>query len=137
MANEARVATFHSSLFTVAHEGPVVIASRTQLTLGAGRSLDQALTQLRIEVQRAASASKARGLVLDFRRAVTRNDPEFEAAFARARPLIAQGMPRLSFLMATPLGKLQAQRYARDDAQGAQAFLNEKLAIAFARPPAS
>jgi hypothetical protein len=40
----------------------------------------------------------------------------------------------VAFLMSSTLGKLQAQRYARDDGQGAQAFLNEKLALTFVRP---
>ncbi len=136
MPSDVRTVSYTSAHFTVAHEGGVVLMARTQMYLGAGRSLEQALTIMRTEVQRAATAGKAAGLVFDFRRSSARTDDEFEAAFARARPLITLGFARISYLMSSPLGKLQAQRYARDDGQGAQAFLNEKLAIAFARTPA-
>jgi hypothetical protein len=130
---DARVQTFSGQLFTVTRAGDVVIIARSHHALGSGRLLEQALTQMRTEVQRAASGH-AHGLIYDFRKAPSRNDPEFEQAFARARSGIAIGFTRVAFLMSGTLGKLQAQRYARDDGQGAQAFLNEKLALAFAGP---
>lgn len=131
---DARTQTFNGQLFSVARVGDVIIVARTHHALGNGRALEQQLTQLRTEVHRAAGGT-AQGLVFDFRRAPSRNDPEFEQAFARARGLIYLGFSRVAFLMSSTLGKLQAQRYARDDGHGAQAFLNEKLALAFAAPP--
>jgi hypothetical protein len=130
---EGRVQTFSGQLFTVSRAGDVVIVARSHHALGSGRILEQTLTQMRTEVQRAASGS-AHGLIFDFRKAPSRSDPEFEQAFARARAGICLGFSRVAFLMSGTLGKLQAQRYARDDGHGAQAFLNEKLALAFAGP---
>jgi hypothetical protein len=137
MVTEVRSEIYASSLFAVFRDaGPIVIIARSAQTLGGGRAMEQALGLMRSEVQR-ASAGRATGLLYDFRRAVSRTDNEFEQAFARARPLICQGFTRVAFLMSGTLGKLQAQRYARDDGLGAQAFLNEKLALAFVRPNVS
>jgi hypothetical protein len=126
--------TFSNPLFAVQREsGVLVILARTNQPLGTNRNLEQALSAMRSEVQKAAGG-KEPGLLLDFRRAPVRIDEEFEQAFARARPLICLGFQRVAYLMSSTLGKLQAQRYARDDGLGAQAFLNEKLALTFVRP---
>jgi hypothetical protein len=132
---DPRVVTFSGQLFTVTRAGDVVIIARSHYVLASGRLLEQTFTQMRAEVQRAA-AGNAHGVVFDFRRAPARSDPEFEQSFARARIGICHGFQRVAYLVSTTLGKLQAQRYARDDRQGAQAFLNEKLALAFAGPNA-
>jgi hypothetical protein len=134
MWTENLVQTYSGPLFSVQREpGLVVIMTRTAQSLGATRNLEQALVLMRSEVQRAGGA-KTPGLLLDFRRAPSRIDEEFEREFARMRPLMYLGFTRVAYLMSGTLGKLQAQRYARDDGQGAQAFLNEKLAVAFVRP---
>jgi hypothetical protein len=134
MSADPLTQTFGSPLFSVQREaGVLVIMARSTQPLGAGRSLEQALNAMRSEVQKAHNGKPA-GLLLDFRRAPVRIDEEFEQAFARARPLVCLGFRRVAFLMSSTLGKLQAQRYARDDGQGAQAFLNEKLALTFVRP---
>jgi hypothetical protein len=134
MSTDTFTQTYSSALFTIMREGgTVVVMARSSQSLGMNRNLEQALSVMRSEIQR-AGAGKAPGLLLDFRRAPSRIDEEFELAFARARPHIFMGFTRVAYLMSSTLGKLQAQRYARDDNQGAQAFLNEKLAMAFVRP---
>jgi hypothetical protein len=126
--------TYSGSLFSVFREPSLmVVLVRSAQPLGAGRNLEQCLALMRAEVQR-AGGGKTPGLLLDFRKAPSRIDEEFEQAFARARPLLFMGFSRVAYLVSGTLGKLQAQRYARNDAQGAQAFLNEKLAVAFVRP---
>lgn len=135
MSTENLVQTYSGPLFSVQREaGVMVILTRTALSLGTTRNLEQALILMRTEVQR-AGGGKTPGLLLDFRRAPSRIDEEFEREFARTRPMLFLGFTRVAYLMGGTLGKLQAQRYARDDGQGAQAFLNEKLAMAFVRPP--
>jgi hypothetical protein len=134
MSTDTFTQTYSSALFTIMREGgTIVVMARTQQSLGTTRNLETALTAMRNEIQR-ASGGKIPGLLLDFRRAPSRIDEEFETAFARTRPHIYVGFTRVAYLMSSTLGKLQAQRYARDDGQGAQAFLNEKLAMAFVRP---
>ena len=134
MSIEPLVQTYSGPLFNVQREqGMVVVLTRSAQSLGMNRNLEQGLALMRVEVQR-AGGGKTPGLLLDFRRAPTRIDEEFEQAFARTRPLLFFGFSRVAYLMSSTLGKLQAQRYARDDGHGAQAFLNEKLAMAFVRP---
>jgi hypothetical protein len=135
MSTESLVQTYSGQLFSVQRDpGVLVIMARTNLSLGTTRNLEQALLLMRTEVQR-AGGGKTPGLLMDFRRAPSRIDEEFEREFARTRSLLLVGFTRVAYLMGGTLGKLQAQRYARDDGQGAQAFLNEKLAMAFVRPP--
>ncbi|WP_437596325.1 hypothetical protein [Sorangium sp. So ce590] len=54
-------------------------------------------------------------LLLDIRAAPGRNDPAFEAALDRLRPLWFQGFRRVGVLVQSVVGELQAQRYARRD----------------------
>ena len=60
MAGDTRTQSYSSAHFAVAHEGGVVLMSRTPAHLGAGRHLEQALTIMRIEVQRVSSSSRIR-----------------------------------------------------------------------------
>ncbi len=54
-------------------------------------------------------------LLLDVRAAPGRNDPAFEAALDRLRPLWFRGFRRVGVLVQSVVGELQAQRYARRD----------------------
>ncbi|WP_437807585.1 hypothetical protein [Sorangium sp. So ce1078] len=54
-------------------------------------------------------------LLLDIRAAPGRNDPAFEAALDRIRPLWLQGFRRVGVLVQSVVGAMQAQRYARRD----------------------
>lgn len=55
------------------------------------------------------------GLLIDVRAARGRNDPEFEKKFEPYRQSIQKGFLRVAVLVTTPHGKLQANRYARED----------------------
>jgi hypothetical protein len=54
-------------------------------------------------------------LLSDVRAVAGRNDPEFEAALARLRPLWLGGFRKVGVLVQTSVGLLQVQRYARKD----------------------
>jgi hypothetical protein len=78
-------------------------------------SLDQ-IDALFIELARATRAlPRGWALLLDARDAPARNDSEFEAAFARARRPILERFSRVAVLVKSATGKLQVQRYARED----------------------
>ena len=55
------------------------------------------------------------GLLIDVRAARGRNDPEFEKKFEPYRQSIQKGFRRVAIVVTTPHGKLQANRYARED----------------------
>jgi hypothetical protein len=54
-------------------------------------------------------------LLSDVRAVPGRNDPEFEAALARVRPLWLTGFRKVGVLVQSSVGLLQVQRYARKD----------------------
>jgi hypothetical protein len=55
------------------------------------------------------------GLLVDVRLAPGRNDSEFEKAFQPYRQRLQRGFRRVAILVETTYGKLQCQRYARED----------------------
>ncbi|WP_437729824.1 hypothetical protein [Sorangium sp. So ce1335] len=70
-----------------------------------------------MEVSRALDRVGREGLCLlvDLRSAVGRNDPAFEAAMQRIRPVVMRGFRRVAVLVRTPAGALQIQRHVRED----------------------
>lgn len=54
-------------------------------------------------------------LLVDLRAAPGRNDPAFEEAMLRIRPVVMFGFRRLGILIKTPAGALQIQRHVRED----------------------
>lgn len=54
-------------------------------------------------------------LLSDVRAVPGRNDPDFEAALARLRPLWLSGFRKVGVLVKTSVGQLQVQRYAKRD----------------------
>src|SRR6185369_13305840 len=64
-------------------------------------------------------------LFVDTRDAPSRNDPEFEAAFAPLRQRMLASFRRVAVLARTPIGKLQIERHSRTDHIEAHAFTDE------------
>ncbi len=54
-------------------------------------------------------------LLCDMRRAIGRNDPEFEQAMTSIRPRWLGGFRRVAVRVKTTLGSMQIRRYSRDD----------------------
>lgn len=61
-------------------------------------------------------------LIVDTREAPPRNDPAFESAFAPLRSKMFRGLRRAAVVVATPIGRLQVERHAREDRTGVRAF---------------
>jgi hypothetical protein len=70
-------------------------------------------------------------LVVDTRQAPPRNDPAFEEAFRPVRVRLLRGFVRVAVLVATPMGRLQAERHAREDGLSVRAFVDEAQAKAY------
>ena len=79
----------------------------------------------------ARAGKTGRGVLIDARSAPGRNDPAFEALMAELRPRIYGGFVRVAVLLRTSIGRLQSQRYTRQD--GATRFVteDEDAAIAY------
>jgi len=71
------------------------------------------------------------GLLVDVRSAPGRNDAEFEKNFEPYRRRIQAGFRRVAVVVATQHGKLQVQRYAREDGLSNAAFDDYQAAVAW------
>ena len=72
-------------------------------------------------------------LLVDMRSAPLNNAPGFEQSMARARSLLLTGFSRISVLVRTAVGALQARRYGREDAINVHVFQDEATAMTFLR----
>jgi len=72
-------------------------------------------------------------LLVDMRAAPLNNTPGFEQAMARARVHLLQGFSRISVLVRTAVGALQARRYGREDSINVHVFQDEGTAMTFLR----
>ncbi len=72
-------------------------------------------------------------LLVDYRNAPLNNSPGFEQSMARARLNLIRGFSRISVLVRTAVGALQARRYGREDAINVHVFQDEAAAVTFLR----
>lgn len=77
------------------------------------------------------AAHPARFLLIDLRAAPSRNDPEFERAFAPFRTRLSAGAQRVALLVRSKAGALQIARLAKSDRTAPQVFEDEAAAIAW------
>lgn len=70
-----------------------------------------------LEVSRALDRAGRHRLaqLVDLRAAPGRNEPEFEKAMMRVRPLVMQGFSRIGILVQSTVGALQIKRHVRED----------------------
>jgi hypothetical protein len=71
------------------------------------------------------------GLLVDVRLAPGRNDSEFEKSFQPYRQRLQRGFRRVAILVETTYGKLQCQRYAREDGISNCVFDDYAAAVAW------
>jgi hypothetical protein len=72
-------------------------------------------------------------ILVDMRSAPINNTPGFEQAMGRARMRLLRGFSRISVLVRTAVGALQARRYGREDSINVHVFQDEGAAISFLR----
>lgn len=69
-------------------------------------------------------------LLIDVREGPLRNDPQFEDFLGRARGAIVSRFARVCVLVKSAVGRLQVERYAREDRRSPRVFRDEADAIA-------
>lgn len=74
-----------------------------------------------------------RGLLVDVREAIGRNEPTFEAALARARKRNDAGFLRIAVLLRTQAGMLQMMRLSDEDGTLRLITMNEQVALNYLR----
>lgn len=110
----------------------VVLLTRTEEAFGSLEEIDLA----HAELDRALAAlPRARlAIVVDLRRARSRNDPSFERAMAPHRQRMFEGFARRAIVVKSAVGRLNVQRHARHDGhEDVRVFLDTPSALAFAR----
>lgn len=76
-------------------------------------------------------------LLLDFRAAPGRNDPEFESAMARHRKELLRDFGAVAVLVQTAAGQLQVSRIGRQDGEVLAIFTEEDEALTWLEGPHS
>jgi hypothetical protein len=69
-------------------------------------------------------------LLIDVRDGPLRNDPEFEDFLGRVRGAIVARFAQTGVLVKSAVGRLQVERYAREDHRSPQVFRDEADAVA-------
>ncbi|HTQ02560.1 MAG TPA: hypothetical protein VMI54_01845 [Polyangiaceae bacterium] len=77
----------------------------------------------------AAVARRYSCLLIDVSAAVGRNDENFERAFAPFRQRLSSDWLEMALVVSTVPGKLQVQRYAKEDAARVSVFDNREAAL--------
>ena len=88
-----------------------------------------------LQVARALDIRGRQGccLLVDMRRAIGHNEPEYEAAFRRSRDRIDAGLLRIAVLLRTATGMLQLMRLSEEDGTVRLVTMDEQVAIAYLR----
>jgi hypothetical protein len=71
------------------------------------------------------------GLLVDCRRAPGRNDAEFERAFEPHRQRLQRGFRRVAVVVSTAHGRLQVERYSREDRRPSAGFDSFDAAVSW------
>jgi hypothetical protein len=70
-------------------------------------------------------------MVMDLRRAVGRNDPEFESKMKVLRPNLTRGFPRVAIVVSSVIGRMHVERHMREDQVSALVTLDESEALQY------
>lgn len=99
--------------FEVVDDGAIVWARRTATGFDTARQVSDVHAEIVRVLDRLPRDT--RQLFLDLRRAVGRNDPEFEEALAPHRKRFLHGWVRTVILVKSQVGRMQVQRHGGDD----------------------
>jgi hypothetical protein len=91
----------------------VVVVTRKPKPFESREDTDRACTPVQTALDKLGRAKFA--LVLDSRRAVGRNDADYESWFAPHRVRMVAGFRRVAIVVATPVGNLHVNRLLRED----------------------
>jgi hypothetical protein len=106
--------------FEVRRAEQVAEVVRTEQPFATLAELERAHGQLEDVLDTMPRAKMA--LLVDLRRAPSRNDPEFERIMSKHRHLMFDGWKLRAIVVRSAVGKLQVQRYARDDGFDVEVF---------------
>lgn len=95
-------------------------------------TLEQIASSHRRVVEVTGSVNRSElALLLDLRASTGRNDPVFEQELGRHRRAMMEGYRACAALLATTVGALQVQRYAKEDGVSLRTFVDEPDALSW------
>src|SRR5262249_4568143 len=125
------IADNHYFSLTYFPEIAVVRFTRTERPYPSNEEVERLHEQIAPQLDRLGRQDLC--LLVDMRSAPLNNTPGFEQSMARARVLLIRGFSRISVLVRTAVGALQARRYSRGDAINVHVFQDEATAMSFLR----
>lgn len=112
-------------------DGIVVHMIRTSIAHPSPEILEESYLQVTRAFDRYGRTG--RGLLVDVRGAIGRNEPQFEAALARARKRNDAGFARIAVLLRTQAGMLQMMRLSDEDGTLRLITMDERVAVDYLR----
>jgi hypothetical protein len=110
-------------------DGQVVRVVRTTIPHPSPQVMEHSYLQGALALDR--YGRKGRGLLVDARNAIGRNEPEYEAPLRRARERNDAGFLRIAVLLRTSAGMLQLMRLSDEDGTVRLITTNEQDAIRY------
>jgi hypothetical protein len=114
-------------ILSIDHACKLVVAQRTPAPFEQPAALEACFRQIEHALQ--TVDRRAYVLLVDTRSSPARNDEAFETVLAENRARLLGGFRRTAALAATAAGRLQIQRYARDDHR--EVFATDSASAAF------
>lgn len=111
------------------YDGKLVRIVRTALAFPDAETAERAYAPLLAAVDKLGRAERV--VLSDMRLAPGRNDPAFEAAFARIRKRMFGGFRKAATLVQSKVGLLQISRLIREDRMERMASENEAEVLAY------
>lgn len=112
-------------------DGIVVYMIRSKIPHPSPEVMEASYMQVSLALDR--YGRRGRCLLVDTRNALGRNDPEYDAAFRRARDRIDAGLLRIAVLLRTATGILQMMRLSEEDGTVRLVTMNQEAALAYLR----
>jgi len=111
--------------------GTLIRLQRSNVPHPTPVELEQSFRRVAAAIDRLGRTNRV--MLVDMREALGRNEPEFDAALRRVRPIVERGMARIVVLLRSSAGMLQMKRVNEEDGVVRALTMNEQEALDFLR----
>ena len=111
--------------------GTIIRLQRSNLAHSTPEELENSFRHAAVAIDRLPRTGRV--LLVDMRQAPGRNEPEFDAALRRVRPLVERQMKRIAVLLRSTVGLLQMKRINHEDGIDRLLTMDEHEALEFLR----
>ncbi len=111
--------------------GTLIRLQRSNLQHPTPADLEQSFRNVAVAIDRLGRTGHV--MLVDMRAAFGRNEPEFDAALRRVRPVVERDILRIAVLLRSTVGMLQMKRINGEDGVARMLTMDEDAALAFLR----